>query len=357
MISPKDDFSLEKLTNPEKESRNKDIDSTDFQASIKSFAEILYEKTGVINQNFTAPNRKYQLVMSYDKNKMSKQDQRQLAQMFKNARFDIERDRPELSDQFRFHLVPKNLEHSSGKIFDLIIRDLDKYEKYFEYVVDNEDQKRQFELEESNTEFGKPDSQGNYGHTYVYKFGESLNISANSIIPFMEKVINKEWPENFDSQIPPKKMSFSRKITAKNFEKKIITSKKDQMMWIYSRFCHGCEKFGPLYEKIARDYSVDGINDRLKFNRFDNDENSLEKYVNFDSTPIFCYYKKNYDNPYVYSSTKMNERLLNDWIASTSAMVVMKNINFLKGTQAALDAWKQSYNFADLKNVDPSVFE
>jgi len=62
MISPKDDFSMQRVNNPKLESKNKDIDSTDFQASIKSFAESLYDKTGVVNNSFPATNRNYQLV-------------------------------------------------------------------------------------------------------------------------------------------------------------------------------------------------------------------------------------------------------------------------------------------------------
>ena len=275
--------------------------------------------------------------------------------MFKNARFDVEKDRPDLSEKFRFHLVAKHVEHSHGKLFDLIIRDLNMYEKYFEYLVDNESKEKQLELQEEYSEFGQPDKQGNYGHTYVYKFHESLNISASSIIPFMDKVISKEWPENFTTQIPPKKESFSRKIVAENFEKKIIKSKKDQLVFNYSRFCHGCEKFGPLYEKIAKDYTIDGRNVDLKFNRMDNDENSLEKYANFASTPIFAYYKKGCIDPYVYVNTKMNERLLTDWISATSSLTILQNLSFFKDRQESIKVWKENNNLEDLKSVDPAI--
>jgi thiol-disulfide isomerase/thioredoxin len=349
LVKPSENFALK---TPIEGSSDGVAKITDHNDAAKSFGEILYSKVGYINPNFPVEEKEYNVVLTFDKNKISKQDSRQLVQLYRNTRFDIEKNRPDLFEKCRFYLVPRHHWNSQGKIFSVMIRDNKHAETLFKYYIDNTDLPKVSEME---TSLG-PKFSEQKGHTYEYNFPENLPIAADHLTSFLDLIVEGVAPEGFKSQNEPKKVSFSRKIVGKNFEKKIVKSRKNQMLWLYSKNCHGCEKFGPVYEKIAQEYvknSLDRTNS-IKFNRMDNDENSMEGYRLYDSTPIFAMHKMgdHKSRPYIYADTKLNENLLRSWIDITSSFELIKNPDFLNNLEAKLQTWTENYDPNNFVTLD-----
>ena len=330
-------------------------DETDQKNSEKIMGKKLYDSIGFVNSKFPIDQGHYTLQLNYDKNKISKQDQRQLYQLFKTIRYSVSEDRPDLFEKFQFYVVPKNFHNSEAKIFQILVRDNVKTDAVFEYLTDNETKDRQAELENGNK--FQLDTKGN---TFQYVFPDNKEFISENLIEFMDGIVAESVEQTYKSQMAPKKKHFCRKIVGKNFEKKVINNKKDQVQFCYSRACHGCERFGPIYEKIAQDYYVKGEDSDIKFNRMDNDNNNLPGYKNFDSTPIFAYYKSGIgikSKPYLYSNNKLNESMLQSWINITKTFHVINDTSFMSKLIPNQNIFKLKFGEEKLEEIDVNKFE
>ena len=94
----------------------------------------------------------------------------------------------------------------------------------------------------------------------------------------------------------------------------------DKIIYHYSQHCHGCKKFGGNYENFAKNKSKN--HPQINFYRINNDLNKSEGVRNYNSTPIFAFYKKGYENPFLYRMPIFTDALFNDFLNITSEVKV-----------------------------------
>lgn len=68
----------------------------------------------------------------------------------------------------------------------------------------------------------------------------------------------------------------------------------EQALFVYSKNCHGCKKFLPLYEELAAENLRSKSESAFIFNRINNDENNSPLLNYFWSTPKILFFR---DNP------------------------------------------------------------
>lgn len=61
----------------------------------------------------------------------------------------------------------------------------------------------------------------------------------------------------------------------------------------------------------------------INFYRINNDRNKTEGVRNFNSTPVFVFYKKGYTNPFVYKMPIFTESLFESFLKITSEIKLM----------------------------------
>lgn len=94
----------------------------------------------------------------------------------------------------------------------------------------------------------------------------------------------------------------------------------DKLIYHYSKHCHGCKKFGGKFEEFARNkHRYPGVS----FYRINNDKNKAEGVRNFNSTPVFVYYKQNCTGPFVYRMPIFTEDLFEAFITITGSVSLM----------------------------------
>lgn len=52
-------------------------------------------------------------------------------------------------------------------------------------------------------------------------------------------------------EIPDNTGKVVKKIVAKSFDYEVLQSKQDVLLKIYAPWCHHCQEFAPIYEKLA----------------------------------------------------------------------------------------------------------
>ena len=95
----------------------------------------------------------------------------------------------------------------------------------------------------------------------------------------------------------------SGKLTGNSFDQNVTNDYNSVVFW-YSKDCHTCTKFGPLYEKIAaqslRESNKNRIFAQAKYYRINGHLNDLKSIKNYPWTPIFAVVRKGYaDRPLV----------------------------------------------------------
>ena len=100
-----------------------------------------------------------------------------------------------------------------------------------------------------------------------------------------------------------------------------LESPKDKVIYHYSQHCHGCKRFGGKYEIFARDaHLIPGVD----FYRIDNDRNKAEGVRNYNSTPVFVYYKAGYPQyPFLYRMDIWTEALFGMFLTVTKEVAVV----------------------------------
>ena len=102
----------------------------------------------------------------------------------------------------------------------------------------------------------------------------------------------------------------------------------DKIIYHYSQHCHGCKKFGGKYEELARNkWMFPG----LTFYRTNNDHNKAEGVRNYNTTPVFAYYKNGCTIPFLYKMPIFTEELFQDFLRITGEVSLMNFDSFHKG--------------------------
>ena len=109
--------------------------------------------------------------------------------------------------------------------------------------------------------------------------------------------------------------------------KSVLEQPNDKIIYHYSQHCHGCKKFGGKYEILAKNKH---IFDNLEFYRIDNDKNKAEGVRNFNSTPVFAYYKQNNPNPFLYRMPIFTSDLFSSFLTITGNVKIIDSQLFNK---------------------------
>lgn len=90
------------------------------------------------------------------------------------------------------------------------------------------------------------------------------------------------------------------------------------MIFHFSKSCHSCKRFGGVYEEIASQTKD------VRFFRIDNDTNKTAGLKNYNSTPIFVMYKKDYPTlPWYFKMPYFTKNLFSNFIEITKSLQVM----------------------------------
>ena len=113
---------------------------------------------------------------------------------------------------------------------------------------------------------------------------------------------------------------FAQQLSGEEY-RQVVESPKDKVIYHYSQHCHGCKRFGGKYEIFARDaHLIPGVD----FYRIDNDRNKAEGVRNYNSTPVFVYYKAGYPQyPFLYRMDIWTEALFGMFLTVTKEVAVV----------------------------------
>jgi hypothetical protein len=114
----------------------------------------------------------------------------------------------------------------------------------------------------------------------------------------------------------------SKKLTGNSFKENIAESHRngqDSVVFWYSKECHACRNFGPLFETFARESHRD-YNEKYSFTkpryfRINGHLNSTPDVQNLPWTPVFSVIKQGYpNNPLILRNSMLTPKMLLDWI-------------------------------------------
>lgn len=126
----------------------------------------------------------------------------------------------------------------------------------------------------------------------------------------------------------------SNKLVGSTFHKNVLENEDTHdAVFYYSKHCHACKKFGPIFEQIARismATTSDLIQNRfedIKFSRINNSLNTVEGGSNFLYTPVFTFYKKGYKKtPFVLRPNYINLGIMEDFFSVTRDLEVDESL-------------------------------
>lgn len=190
----------------------KDIDPFTNEGDL-SLAEIM----GKLSVFSEAMPEKYQVTVTVDRNSIPKGTSDNIAKIFKEIK--LSNKFPEVS----FKLANAPVKHGN-KQFEILATD------FFSRANDEDD----------------PTLEGRERiktRTYEYLFDGIL--SQHTVEHFISQVTSNKWPEHFKSQ-PDSPKYILDKVTAQNFNNKVLLDEKDHLVFEYSDDCHVCEQLMPV---------------------------------------------------------------------------------------------------------------
>ena len=72
--------------------------------------------------------------------------------------------------------------------------------------------------------------------------------SEENVFKFIKSVVNGDEDYGNFTAPPPKIDHISNPVCGDTFQKEILDSKRNEVLFVYSHTCHGCHKFLPFYE-------------------------------------------------------------------------------------------------------------
>lgn len=108
------------------------------------------------------------------------------------------------------------------------------------------------------------------------KFKLNKEINEKNIIEFIEKWEKNQLEEDIQSEKEPNENKGPvMKLVGTTFKQMIDDDEYDRIVKFYSPVCEYCQKFKPIYEKIAKKYVNENINKHLKVYEIDITKNEI----------------------------------------------------------------------------------
>lgn len=93
----------------------------------------------------------------------------------------------------------------------------------------------------------------------------------------------------------------------------IFKNPNDQALFVYSKNCHGCKKFLPVYEELAKTNLQENMKGDMIFNRINNDENNSILLDYYWSTPKLLFLR---ENPFHKTENVREKKIVYEYRAS-----------------------------------------
>jgi hypothetical protein len=175
---------------------------------------ILHEHLGEISTFSDALPDKFQIVLTVDRNIIEKTTKDNLVEIFKNIRLLNKFDG--MAVKLKFGKVKTGNRQYEIKAVD------------FETRAKDEDE-------------SQGDGEKVSMHSYEYLYDGAVN--QHSIEHFLTEVVNHKWPEYFQSEKERPVVNLD-KLTAENFNRKVMLDRSDHLVLQYSDWCESCKSFG-----------------------------------------------------------------------------------------------------------------
>ena len=166
---------------------------------------------------------------------------------------------------------------------------------------------------------------------YQYEI-DAENLSLTQIVDQFKNLDRQKLKEHFMTDDAPY-WRVSNKLVGSTFHQNVTQNgDTDDAVFYYSKHCHGCKKFGPMFEQVARmsmGKSTEWIQnkfDGIKFSRINNSLNTIDGARNFGYTPVFTFYKKGYkQTPFILRPQYFGMGILEDFLTVTRDVQIMEH--------------------------------
>ena len=299
-LNPNLQFHIQKSNNLKKSQSNLDVLE---QIVLTS------QKTNVFSlRGLESNGSDYSFNLEIDLNKLDDRDLKQLYDVMADVKSELMKKIPNIEETMTFNKISKSLKTEGIKI------SIRNEQKLFKNLMEREAQS----MKDLESLYGKEKvPEINEPASFTYVFGKKKDLTKESILNFIEEVREGKVKPNYETQKPPKFRAFSRKVVGKTFKKDIIENEKNQILFIYSKHCHACKRFGQIYEDLALENLKAGRTD-VEFNRMNSDHNEVDCMRRFNYTPVFLVFKAgSKKNPCIYLSEKMTPELLKAFVENS----------------------------------------
>lgn len=249
-------------------------------------------------------NKNYSAKLTIDENKITKRERFELLHGVKEIKSRMSKDQRK---EVNFYVAPGNLNEVKS---ELLVTDELKFNLRASYATQSIPLETSKMLREKYPFLDRDDQ------TFLYKYDlEKDELNFPKFKAFFDKVAAGEMPQYCKSE-PSKYHKISEKLVFNNFQR-IYKDGKDHIVMFYSKKCHSCKQIGPIFEQIALANISQSYFGDLEFNRVNGDLNSF-----FDHTPIIAYFKKGYQNPFIFNVDIFTLEGLLSFISNTRAIEI-----------------------------------
>ena len=332
---PGDLFIMQKTNKLNYDRSNFELENLKFQINssknitlFKNTSEIIEQLVQTTKKNnvfairgFESHESDYSFNVEVDLNKFEENDLRLLYTTLAEVREELSKKNANIDETLSFFKIHKSMKKKGLRIF------IRNEQKLFKHIMERETTSVK-ELETLYMNEPVPDI--NEPASFTYIFEKDQVFTKENLIKFIENALENKLKDNFQSQKPPKFRAFSKKIVGKTFRKEIIDNEKNQVLFIYSKHCFACKRFGKFYEDLALENLKNPRND-IEFNRMNSDHNEIDCMRRFNYTPVFLVFKAGEKkNPCIYLNEKMTPDMLKAFIENSVDYKVMSNENVKK---------------------------
>ena len=285
----------------------------DLRELIRAAGSQYYEHNLAVNPDLVPKTSEYSLVFKYDLNKLVDTQLDAAVEVVKEVREQLNK-KGQSQEQLRILMIPYSFSPSEGKVDSLTLRQNLKSERRLKYLFHIKTKEEMKEMLAKHPDVASNDA-------LELQFPEDFGFGTDYILKFIELGLNGQINDSIQSEQEPRYERFSRKLTGDNFVEKVKDNTLEQIIFLYSTTCASCKKFTPLFEKLALQNIQKGFMLTGKegiFNRLNKDHNDIRGDKNYDSTPVFLYYRGDYKSaPYLYKQSYLTESSLKEFVTLT----------------------------------------
>lgn len=291
----------------------------DVKELLRQAGNAYYERNLAVNPDLVPKSSEFSLVFKYDCNKLVETQVDSAVEIMKSVREEL--DKKDIKqDRLRIIMLPYSFSPTEGKAVSLTLRENHKSEKKLDFLFQNKDKEKMKDVLSNHPEITANDST-------ELQFPEEFGFGTEYIVKFVELGLDGQLKDIIQSELEPHYTRFSRKLCGNNFVDMVKKNDMEQVVFLYSTTCASCKKFTPLYEKLARE----NIEKQFKLtgkpgilNRLNKDSNDIRGDKNYDSTPVFLYYRGDWKMaPYLYRQNFLTESSLREFLTLTSQFDVL----------------------------------